>query len=121
MKPLVYIASPLCGDVEKNLEFARRACRFAIEQEVTPFAPHLLYTQMLDDNSPADRQLGIEMGGQMLELCDELWLCGDRISAGMAGEKELAEQLGIPVRQINAEDILEIDFAATKGIGMSLG
>ena len=121
MKPLVYIASPLCGDVEKNLEFARRACRFAIEQEVTPFAPHLLYTQMLDDNSPADRQLGIEMGGQMLELCDELWLCGDRISAGMAGEKELAEQLGIPVRQINAEDILEIDFAATKGMGMSLG
>ena len=86
MKPLVYIASPLSGDVEKNLEFARKACRFAIEQEVTPFAPHLLYTQMLDENSPADRQLGIEMGGQMLELCDVLWLCGDRISAGMAGE-----------------------------------
>lgn len=53
MKPLVYIASPLSGDVEQNLEFARKACRFAIEQEVTPFAPHLLYTQMLDDNSPA--------------------------------------------------------------------
>lgn len=121
MNPLVYIASPLSGDVEKNLEFARKACRFAIEQEVTPFAPHLLYTQMLDDNSPADRQLGIEMGSQMLGLCDELWLCGDRISAGMAGEKDLAEQLGIPVRQINAEDILEIDFAVTKGIGMSLG
>ncbi len=121
MKLLVYIASPLSGDVEKNLEFARKACRYAIEQEATPFAPHLLYTQMLDDSSPADRQLGIDMGNQMLALCDELWLCGDRISAGMAGEKELAEQLGIPVHQANAEDILEVDFESTKGVGMSMG
>ena len=121
MKPLVYVASPLFGDEEQNLEFARKTCRYAIEQEVTPFAPHLLYTQMLDDSSPADRQLGIEMGSQMLELCDELWLCGDRISEGMANEKALADQLGIPVRQVNAEDILEVDFAATKGMGMSLG
>lgn len=121
MKPLVYIASPLSGDVEQNLEFARKACRYAIEQEATPFAPHLLYTQMLDDSSPADRQLGIEMGSQMLELCDELWLCGDRISEGMANEKALAEQLGIPVHQIRVEDILEVDFAATKGMGISMG
>ena len=58
---------------------------------------------------------------QDLELCDELWLCGDRISEGMANEKALAEQIGIPVRQISAEDIQEVDFAATKGMGMSLG
>ena len=56
MKPLVYIASPLCGDVEKNLEFARRACRFAIEQEVTPFAPHLLYTQMRSEEHTSELQ-----------------------------------------------------------------
>ena len=121
MKLLVYIASPLSGDVERNLEFARKACRYAIEQDATPFAPHLLYTQMLDDSSPADRQLGIDMGNQMLALCDELWLCGDRISAGMADEKALAEQLGIPVHQVNAEDILEVDFESTKGMGMSMG
>ncbi len=121
IKPLVYIASPLSGDVEQNLEFARKACRYAIEQDVAPFAPHLLYTQMLDDSSPAERQLGVEMGNQMLALCDELWLCGDRLSAGMADEKALAEQLGIPVHQINAEDILEVDFSATKGMGMLMG
>ncbi|WP_442490305.1 DUF7768 domain-containing protein, partial [Flavonifractor plautii] len=34
------------------------------------------------------------MGNRMLRLCDELWLCGDRISPGMAGEKEMAERLG---------------------------
>jgi len=120
-RPLIYIASPLSGDVERNLEFARRACRYAIAQGVTPFAPHLLYTQMLDDGSPAERQLGIDMGGQMLRLCDELWLCGDRISPGMAGEKELAESLDIPVRSICTEEILSLGESPAKGMGMAMG
>ena len=50
-----------------------------------------------------------------------LFRSGDRISEGMANEKALAEQLGIPIHQINAEDILEVDFAATKGMGISMG
>lgn len=115
MRKLIYIASPLSGDVERNLDFARQACRYAISQDVTPFAPHLLYTQMLDDSDPAERQLGIDMGNQMLEMCEELWRCGDRISAGMEGERKLAESLGIPVRQISAEEIQSMDFSPTQG------
>nr|WP_325178711.1 DUF4406 domain-containing protein [uncultured Oscillibacter sp.] len=118
MNKLVYIASPLSGDVEKNLDFARQACRYAISQNVTPFAPHLLYPQILDDSDPAERQLGIDMGNQMLELCRELWLCGDRISAGMEGERKLAESLGIPVRQIQAEEIQSMGFSPTQGMVM---
>ncbi|WP_300756075.1 DUF4406 domain-containing protein [uncultured Oscillibacter sp.] len=118
MSKLVYIASPLSGDVERNLDFARQACRYAISQDATPFAPHLLYTQMLDDSDPAERQLGIEMGNQMLGLCEELWLCGDRISAGMEGERKLAESLAIPVRQVKAEEICSIEFSPTQGMVM---
>lgn len=118
---VAYIASPLSGDVEQNLQFARQACRYAISQGVTPFAPHLLYTQMLDDSSPEERQLGIDMGNRMLRLCDELWLCGDRISPGMAGEKELAERLGIPVRSVNAEEIHSMELSHTEGMGMTMG
>ena len=118
MNKLVYIASPLSGDVEKNLDFARQACRYAISQNVTPFAPHLLYPQILDDSDPAERQLGIDMGNQMLKLCEELWLCGDRVSAGMEGERKLAESLGIPVLQISAEEIQEIEISPTQGMVM---
>jgi len=118
---VVYIASPLSGDVEQNLQFARQACRYAMAQGAVPFAPHLLYTQMLDDGKPEERQLGIEMGSRMLGRCDELWLCGDRISPGMAGEKELAEELGIPVRSIASEEILSTELSPTKGMGMSMG
>lgn len=121
MDKVVYIASPLSGDVEQNLDFARRACRYAISQGAAPFAPHLLYTQMLDDNSPRERQAGIEMGYRMLERCDELWLCGERISPGMAAEKELAESLGLPVHSIGSGDILALDVSPTEGMGMAMG
>lgn len=118
---VVYIASPLSGGVEQNLQFARQACRYAISEGVVPFAPHLLYTQMLDDSDPEERQLGIDMGNRMLKLCDELWLCGDQISPGMAGEKEMAERLGILVRSVSTEEIQSMELSPTEGMGMSMG
>lgn len=45
------------------------------------------------------------MGLWVLEACDELWLCGDRMSAGMLAELEAAERLGIPVRSIPEQEI----------------
>ena len=106
MRKLVYIASPLSGDVEANLRFARQACLNAMSHGATPFAPHLLYPQMLDDHDPAQRELGMKMGNQMLTLCDELWLCGDVVSPGMAKERELADKLDIPVRRVSMDEIL---------------
>lgn len=35
---LVYIASPYSGDVERNVAFAKAACRYAMNQGVTPIA-----------------------------------------------------------------------------------
>ena len=54
---LVYIASPYSGDVERNVAFAKAACRYAMNQGVTPIASHLLYPQMLDDGVPEERKL----------------------------------------------------------------
>lgn len=102
---LVYIASPYAGDVLKNIEFAKTACRYAMEQNCTPVAVHLLYPQFLDDNDPVQRSAGLCMGHRVLLACDELWVCGERISSGMAAEITEAEKLGIPVREISAEQI----------------
>lgn len=97
---LVYIVSPYAGDVEANVAFAKTTCRYAMEQGATPIAAHLLYPQMLDDSVPAEREAGIRMGLRVLATCDELWLCGDRLSHGMRAKLAAAEQLGIPVRRI---------------------
>ena len=102
---LVYIASPYAGDVERNTAFAKEACRYAMEQGAAPVDVHLLYPQMLDDTVPAEREAGLRMGLRVLEACDELWLCGDRMSAGMQAELEAAERLGIPVRSVPEQEI----------------
>ena len=102
---LIYIASPYAGEVEKNIAFAKAACRYAMAEGHTPVAVHLLYPQLLDDNDPAQRASGLTMGHRVLAACDELWVCGECISTGMVLEITEAEKLGIPIREVSAEQI----------------
>ena len=97
---LVYIASPFAGDVEQNIENARGYCLEAMERGVTPVAPHLIYPQFLSDSDPAQRNMGMQAGLELLSRCDELWVCGPEISAGMRKEIQFAKGLGIPIRQM---------------------
>jgi len=101
---VIYIASPYAGDVEKNIEFAKRACRHVITEGHAFFAPHLLYPQFLNDADPAERQAGLSMGLAVLPHCDELWCYGNRISQGMHLEIEEAERLGIPVCRVMLQE-----------------
>jgi hypothetical protein len=61
---LVVIESPYAGDVARNVKYARACMRDCLLRGEAPFASHLLYTQpgVLDDNVPADRELGTEAG-----------------------------------------------------------
>lgn len=99
---LVYICSPYAGDTENNIRFAKDACRYAMKQGCAPVAVHLLYPQFLDDAMPADREAGMRMGLRVLAGCEELWICGERISTGMEREIAEASRLGIPIRYVSA-------------------
>ncbi|WP_312102479.1 DUF7768 domain-containing protein [Pygmaiobacter massiliensis] len=101
---VICVASPYAGDIQKNTEFAKRACRHVMNEGYAFFAPHLLYPNLLDDSLPQERQLGIDMGLAMLEHCDELWCYGDRISRGMMQEIAEADSLGIPVRRVMEQE-----------------
>lgn len=100
---LLYICSPFAGDIENNLRFARAACRYAADQGCAPLAVHLLYPQIMDDADPSEREAGIQMGLRVLASCDELWICGKRISHGMSCEIAEVKRLGIPIRNISTE------------------
>jgi hypothetical protein len=126
-KKLIYIASPYTGDVERNTAFAIDACRYCITQGHTPVAPHLLYTRMLDDSDPAQREIGLELGVRLLARADELWVCGPRISSGMAAEIAEAKKLGIPVRGIDAmeinvgsETLKDMNMAGSPSVGLEM-
>ncbi len=60
----VVIESPYAGDVEKNIDYARRCLKDCFKRGEFPFASHLLYTQkgILDDNDKKERKKGINAG-----------------------------------------------------------
>lgn len=95
---LIYIASPLAGDIAGNTKRALDYCRIAAKQDVVPIAPHTIFTQFLDDCDPEQRRIGMKMGVALLKRCEELWVFGDVISAGMRSEITVAVKHGIPVR-----------------------
>lgn len=102
-RPLVYICSPLSGAVELNQENARRYCRFAVESGYIPLAPHIYFTQFMDDRIAKERELALFMDIVLLSKCSELWVFGDTISKGMAIEIEKAKRKGQPIRYFTNE------------------
>lgn len=106
--PLVYIASPFSGDMEKNIKKAQSYCRFAISKGYIPLAPHLHYPQFLDDKDIDERELGLRIALILLGKCEELWVF-DRVSKGMAEEIAKAKRRNMPIRYFDfrCEEVLE--------------
>ncbi len=102
----VFICSPYAGDIETNTANAKRFCRFAaLERKANPIAPHLLYTQFLEDGDSVHRELGIKLGLELLEDCTEIWVFGETVTKGMSVEIAEALRLGIPVRRFAGKDL----------------
>lgn len=104
---LVYICSPLRGDIERNISNAHEYCRIATNIGVIPLAPHTIFTRYLDDTKPEQREQGLKIGQELLRKCDELWFFGTKISEGMEAEIKLARENNIPVHAVlNPDDPL---------------
>ena len=106
-RPLVYVCSPLSGDVERNTEKARRYCRFAVESGYIPLAPHLLFPQFISDTNPAERNLALYMDIVLLSKCYEMWVFGNTISKGMSIEIARAKRKCQRIR-LFSEDCKEV-------------
>ena len=102
-RPLVYVCSPLSGDIAANQKNARRYCRFAVDSGCIPLAPHLYFPQFMDDGNGAERDLALFMDIVLLSKCSELWVFGERISQGMIIEIEKAKRKGQPIRWFTAD------------------
>ena len=102
-RPLVYICSPLSGDIPGNQDKARRYCRFAVDSGYIPLAPHLFFPQFMRENVQAERDLALFMDVVLLSKCAEIWVFGSTISKGMSIEIEKAKRKGQPIRYFTEE------------------
>ena len=102
-RPLVYICSPFSGDIETNTENVKRYCRFAVDSNAIPLAPHLHYPSFIREDDPTERELGLFFGLVLLGKCDELWVFGETVSTGMKAEIEKAKRKNMVVRSFTTE------------------
>ena len=93
----ISVASRYAGDVDANVKAAIGYCRLVIDKGYMPVASHLLYPQILNDNDPEERELGLLFGLSLLAVCDEVWVFGT-VSPGVAQEIEEAKRLKKQIR-----------------------
>jgi hypothetical protein len=103
---LIYICSPLRGHGEgkeaENMRRAQQYCRTIalLHPDLTPIAPHIYFTQFIDDADPDQRAWGMGKGIELLSLCSAIAVEGlgtVEPSAGMAAEIECAKAHGIRI------------------------
>lgn len=92
-----FICSPFRGNIEGNTKKAERYAVVLARAGSVPIAPHLYFPRFLDENSPKERMTGIEMGLELMALCDEICVFGFKITEGMKFELDFAREKHIPV------------------------
>jgi len=81
---LIILESPFAGDVEANIEYARKCMLHSLKLGEAPMVSHLLYTQVLDDTIQNERDMGIEAGLSWLKAAEKTVVYTDLgISRGM--------------------------------------
>lgn len=97
---LVILESPYAGNVERNVNYARRCVRDSLLRGEHPIASHLLYTQpsILNDDVPEERQRGIDAGLAWRDVAEGTVVYTDLgITDGMKYGIKQMEKSGKPV------------------------
>lgn len=97
-----YICSPLSAPtkegVSHNMEMAKfYLLRMKALYYCRTFAPHAHLPLMLDDSIPDERQAALNIGRELMKLCDVIIICGRHISSGMKEEIKEAFQMDMEV------------------------
>ena len=95
---LVIIESPYMGNVKSNVAYARKCMSDSLLRGESPFASHLLYTQVLDDTKEIERLTGMSRAFNWYRHADLMAVYTDKgISSGMQKGMEIAEEFGIKI------------------------
>ena len=95
---LVIIESPYMGNVKSNVAYAQKCMSDSLLRGESPFASHLLYTQVLDDNIPELRGMGMSRAFNWYRHADLMAVYLDNgVSPGMQKGMEMAEHFKIKI------------------------
>ncbi len=119
MRPVVYFAHPLGGDIAANTKDALTWLAFLmkVEPEVCFIAPWIACVIAgADDNDPRARERGLLDAEAVIPRCHGIVLCGSRISSGMAREVAVARQVGLRIYSLVGARVLPWRPGAWSGL-----
>lgn len=88
-----------------NVSYARRCLSDSLNRGESPFASHLLYTQVLDDEIPEQRSLGMKSALAWYDVADLCAVYTDLgISEGMEKGIAYARSRGLTIQERSIED-----------------
>ncbi len=92
---IIFICHPWRGTDNKYPELTKKVCRhFAEKTNDIPLSTALYLNQFLDDEIGRERELGIELGHKLMEICDVVYSYEqDGISDGMSKDLAHAKEI----------------------------
>ena len=84
----IFICSPYQGNIEENKKKAAYYAKIVARAGNVPVAPHIYFPTFLDEKNPNERMTGIEMGLELMDTCDMVYVF----------ELEHAKEMKKPVR-----------------------
>ena len=104
---VIYIAHPLGDGPERALNIGRASkwVAWAANQGVAPVCTWVVLASQWDEKR---REEGLEIDCRLIDVCDEVWLVGPRISPGMHVEATHAKKEDVPTHVL-------VDPAFTEG------
>lgn len=88
-RPIVYLCNSGTGDTEQY-------CRFALELGQIQLSPLSLLAAVQDE------ELKTHISSVLLDKCQELWVFGDTITAGMKAAIDVAKRRRQPIRYFDS-------------------
>lgn len=98
--PLCYVAHPLGGGEDRDANIEAAGAILAVLQKMYPekvFVASWITLARYYPETPENREAGIKADLALISHCQEIWLCGPRLSPGMQQELEHAQKKGLLV------------------------
>lgn len=78
------------------------ACRFVIEMGHTPVCPIFFYMPLIQYSHSEGKEFILAQGKNLMPVCDEMWVFGDRLGGLSGEEKKTAIKNGKKVKRISS-------------------